>query len=1095
MAKFAMQDVGFHETQSVVWDPWAGFELFREDVEFTYTFENFFHPHVGRLIEELNQRSLAGLLDPTLHASLAQDFFTDFYHLAGDDLALIAQPFPRKEIDVSESGPYAVYNWELLFHLPLAVAVHLGKNQRFAEAQRWFHYVFDPTSNDTTVPPPQRFWKFLRFRRDGAPPSLAELLLLLSKPDAESTPAELERKRHVLEGYTAILDDPFQPHRVARTRVVAYQYSVVMKYLDNLIAWGDSLFLQDTVESINEATQRYVLAANLLGPRPQRIPPRGTVPPSTFAQLKARGLDAMGNTLVELEGQFPFNQALPYTRRPAGPQPATPLFGIGRTLYFCIPRNDQLLAYWDTVADRLYKVRHCMNLAGVVRQLALFDPPLDPGLLVKAAAAGLDLGSLVAGLNQPIGPVRSLLLVQKALELSAEVRGLGAALLAALEKGDGERLSLLRQGHEIKIQQLTQDVRFLQWQQAREATEALLRTRASALERYRYYRRLLGLQPDAGAPDVLPLDRRELTEEGFDEAHAALVGQYDQALAFQAFPTLRLAAESPQTQSGAAGSGPLHLTNAENQDLNVHSPAMAQYQVGAWAAKQVAPVLGLIPQFPIDLHFWGIGGTIEFGGEQLAKAAIFASDLQEMLAGQEGHKAASAAKSAGFARRADDWLLQHNLAARELAQLGRQLLTSLLAEQVAHHEYQTVRTQIEQSRELDRFLHEKYTNEELYNWMQGEIARLYYEYYRFAFDTARRAERTVKRELMRPEVDATDYVKFNYWDGGRKGLLAGEALYLDVKRLELAFHEHNQRELEIAQHVSLRQLDPLALLTLKVTGRCEVTVPEWLFDRDCPGHYLRRLKSVAVSIPSVVGPYTGVHCTVSLLRSSLRTSPLQKDGNYRRQGPEDDRFTDTFGAVESIVTSGGVNDGGLFETNLRDERLLPFEGRGAISTWSLELAADLRSFDYLAISDVILHLRYTARQGGDRHQVQQDLRQQLADAGQVGLALLFSLRHDFPTEWSAFAAGGPSFAARLRKDHFPYLVQDETLVIDSLDLYARHNRQLAKRTEAAPATLATLADALNGPDRAADLPALAPDANVLKRDSQAFLIVRYRLLG
>ena len=41
---------------------------------------------------------------------------------------------------------------------------------------------------------------------------------------------------------------------VARTRTLAYQYYVVMKYLDNLIEWGDSLFLQDTIETINEAT-------------------------------------------------------------------------------------------------------------------------------------------------------------------------------------------------------------------------------------------------------------------------------------------------------------------------------------------------------------------------------------------------------------------------------------------------------------------------------------------------------------------------------------------------------------------------------------------------------------------------------------------------------------------------------------------------------------------------------------------------------------------------------------------------------------------------------------------------------------------------
>ena len=92
-------------------------------------------------------------------------------------------------------------------------------------------------------------------------------------------------------------------------------------------------------------------------------------------------------------------------------------------------------------------------------------------MLVKAAAAGIDIGSIVSGLNQPIGPVRCLILIQKALELCGEVRGLGNALLSALEKGDAEHLALVRQRHEIQIQQMAQEVRFLQWKQAQEATE------------------------------------------------------------------------------------------------------------------------------------------------------------------------------------------------------------------------------------------------------------------------------------------------------------------------------------------------------------------------------------------------------------------------------------------------------------------------------------------------------------------------------------------------------------------------------------------------------------------------------------------------
>jgi hypothetical protein len=919
--------------------------------------------------------------------------------------------------------------------------------------------------------------------------------MLLSKPDSQCTPGELEAKHVTLTGYQAIKDHPFQPHVVARTRTVAYQYHVVMKYLDNLIDWGDSLFMQDTIETINEATQCYVLAANILGPRPEVVPTPGTVRPRTFADLKKIGMDVMGNALVDLEGKFPFNFVAPGTGGGGG-DTGDALFGVGRTLYFAVPRNKKLLGYWDLVSDRLFKIRHCMNIEGVVRQLALFDPPIDPGMLVKAAAAGIDVGSIVSGLNQPLSPVRAPLLMQKAIELCSEVRALGSALLNAVEKGDGERLALLRQSHEIKIHQLTQDVRFLQWKQSQQSTQALLRTRASALERYRYYMRLFGASVDTTAvPDTFPTDGRELTEETFDEAYSALVEQYDKTVPTREYARLALAGgSSPSGQSGASGAGDLYLNANEDAELNQHLPASRDFRLAASAGEVLASVLTFIPEFNIDLHFWGLGGNSGiFGGSKLSDATKIVAEILRTKATWEQDQAGMAGRTAGHQRRADDWTLQANLAARELMQIGRQIITSLVTEQIAHHEYMNVKAQISNAREVDEFLHQKFSNQELYQWMQGEIARLYYQYYRFAFDTARKAERTMKHDLMRPEVDATDYIQFNYWDGGRKGLLSGEALYLDVKRMELAYHENNKREFELTRHVSLRQLDPIALLNLKTTGVCEVTIPEWLYDRDCPGHYMRRLKNVAVSIPSVVGPYTSLNCTLTLLRSSVRTSTMTEDaGQYMRTGMNDERFTDYFGSVQQIVTSGGTNDAGMFETNLRDERYLPFEGAGAISSWRVELPKEFRPFDYSTISDVILHVRYTARQGGDalRPQVVTELRDMFSTANASGLAMLFSLRHDFPTEWAAFANGTADFATTIRRNFFPYMVQNETLSADAIELYAAVNGKLAKRTIAVPPAMS---DDLN--DAAAESAlTVAPDASVLKRTAaDVFLVVRYSI--
>jgi hypothetical protein len=1097
MPNTTISSLGFHAYTGALQQHF-GVLGFKQDTVFTYTFENFFHPFVGELIQKLNRESLPGMLDPDFHQGLAErfgEFFDQFYETPQNSQAfreehknssnLIKVIPSKKAIELEYIQPYANYNWELLFHIPLAIAVHLSKNQRFAEAQRWFHYIFDPTSNDTSVETPQRFWKFLAFRNGASPTRIDELLRLLSKSNPDTDDVKL--RESILRGYEAIKNKPFQPHAVARTRQIAYQYCVVMKYLDNLIAWGDHLFRQDTIESLNEATQRYVLAANLLGERPERIPQPGSVRPKTFAELKKQSLDPLGNALIELEGQLPFNMALPLPQD-GNAQVATPLFGIGRTLYFCVPHNDKLLGYWDTVADRLFKIRNCLNIEGVFRPLALFDPPLDPGMLVKAAAAGIDIRSMINGLNQPVGPVRCLFLIQKALELAGEVRGMGAALLSTIEKGDGERMALLRQGHEIKIQQMAQDVRFLQWQGARESTEALLRSRASVLERFHYYQRLLGLKSDdESTPEILPLDRREMTEENFDEAYDALVDQYFKAVPDRGYPTMRRAPEKVSDLIALSlSTGNLHLNLAEFLDINVLGPAAQILRQVSAATDLTTAALAQTPDAYIDMHYMGVGATTNpAGGSKVADSgrAISSSLNEEALIFDFAGSYAS--KVAGYQRRVDDWILQRNLAARELMQIGRQVIGSLIAEQMAYHEYLNIQKQIEQSQEVDRFLREKFTNAELFAWMQGELMRLYYEYYRFAFDTARKAEQTMKYELMRPEVDSTAFVKFNYWDGGRKGLLSGEALYLDVKRMELAYHENNLREFELTKHISLRQLNPLALQTLKATGSCEVTLPEWLFDLDGPGHYMRRIKHASLSIPAVAGPYTSVNCTLTLLKSSLRKSPSTEE-DYPRLGSDDSRFIDYFGAIQSIVTSSGREDGGLFEPNLRDERFLPFEGAGAESTWRLELPAEFRQFDYNTLSDVILHLRYTARQGGDvlREKAIRYLQPLLAESSTAGLGLLFSLRHDYATEWAAFvnSTANTPFNATIQKDYFPYFTQGKTIKNITLDFY-----QDVKKL-----------NVTFDPNPVPDLTELAPQFTVAAKeglprtaDAQVFMVVKY----
>jgi hypothetical protein len=336
----------------------------------------------------------------------------------------------------------------------------------------------------------------------------------------------------------------------------------------------------------------------------------------------------------------------------------------------------------------------------------------------------------------------------------------------------------------------------------------------------------------------------------------------------------------------------------------------------------------------------------------------------------------------------------------------------------------------------------KKTSKALYTWMKREVKGLYSQCFQFAFDIAKKAERALQHELGNPELS---YLQFGYL-AGKEGLLAGEKLYLDVKRMEMAYHDLNQREYELTKHVSLLQVNPLALLQLRTTGRCTVVLPEELFDMDGPGHYFRRIKSVAVSIPCVVGPYTSVNCTLTLLKSSIRKTQLLRDGNYARESAEDDRFSDHFGSLQSIVTSTGQNDSGLFETNLRDERYLPFEGSGVVSEWQLELPADVRQFDYDTIADVILHFRYTAREGGGllRNGAVANLKTRIEEAQAAGSVRLFSVRHEFPTEWAKLKSvkiEGPTKVAELtlnfRDEHYPFWSKGLLEALKRVDLFAK----------------------------------------------------------
>ncbi|MFQ5551807.1 MAG: hypothetical protein ACE5FJ_11290, partial [Gemmatimonadales bacterium] len=556
---------------------------------------------------------------------------------------------------MANDAAYGIYYQEIFQHIPLLIAYHLNARGKFEHAQRWYHYVFDPTSpespTDGDAPPTDRNWKYRQFRGQEQP-----------------------KLRSVLSD-TAIQEyreDPFNAHAIARLRVSAYQKTVVMRYIDNMLDWADELFTRFQMESVNEAMMLYVTAAEILGPRPAQlgecgelsditrtyeklkdsitkdgellleveelIPrPTSALPPAAAGVLTKPvfGLTALlafplskvtststtkssvliagqpavamavGNTLtMKASGESPtvkgslgktddktsavtlstsqplmmaitgssgeakagadaasamiasamktanaakaskgatgffvaesaivgggiaetktgtikagattsgvtmgvgkggvagtpiaasgfFTGAVPFTKAAlAVPRteglvkafalrqqfaflgghwkanggrriPSTLGDRFGRAVVrqvaaaFCIPRNEILDDYWNRVEDRIRKICTCRDITGLKRKLSLFAPPIDPRLLQRARALGIPLDDAIDAFEGMIPQYRFVYLLEKAKAFAGTVQAFGSALQSALERKDGEELSLLQATQQQQLLALT----------------------------------------------------------------------------------------------------------------------------------------------------------------------------------------------------------------------------------------------------------------------------------------------------------------------------------------------------------------------------------------------------------------------------------------------------------------------------------------------------------------------------------------------------------------------------------------------------------------------------------------------------------------
>lgn len=962
----------------------------------TAKLESFYDPFACTYLKRLQQYGIDGLftlanqqLDekPNFEAKYQPTFAVDEpYPTDTVDFGYIAKP------GMYRANPCAVTHREVFIEIPMLLATRYRQNGRFEKALQCLKYVWDFTE------PSGAYWRAEPLRTTPEQ-SVTAWLEALANGDQDV-------KRQIAQWR----DHPFQPHLLARMRPAAYKRFVVMETLDTLLDWADSLYRIDTVESIGRATQLYVLCGQL-SPIVEEVDCGDRREPMTFAQMRGQ-LDELNNIAAEFENQFPIINTA--TANGAGAQ-GIGLLGMSQARYFCLPPNNKLTGYAERVAQRLYNIRNCMNIEGVERQLPLFEKRIDPALLVRAAAQGLDLQSVIADAGVALPAHTFPMVLRTALETCNAAIAAASSMQAAFDRGDAEELAALNATHATAVLKDSLAIKDQQVQSAIASIDALTAARSVPAHRYTYFQTLMGADvspPKPGeSPTLLPYTHKPVSARG------------------------------------------VWLLQEEDQELYAAQIARdRQVEAGSYAL--AASAMHYIPGLSVLIAPWGAGTSMSIPlGDSMGAALSAIAQHNSNRAAEQQYRSAQFGRMAHHRHSANEVVHGSNIAALEFVNIDKQCTTAQIQKQVLDLEHAQLQRELEQAEAVEEFLASKFTNAKLYaGWLQPKLSAICQQYFQLAYDWARQAERLYRYRFAL--TDEPPIIQPGLWNPSVKGLLAPEQLGLQLRRLEQAYYARETREFELTKTISLVQLAPLALIQLKLTGQCEIDIPEMLFDLDHPGHYQRRIKALTVTIPAVTGPDQSINATLTMLGNQIRVKPTLRPGQvYERVLDQpDDRFVDDYAALQQIVTSTGQDDSGLFALNLNDERRLPFDGAGVVGRIRIELDPDSNPSDW---TDIKLRYRYTALPGGSvlRKKAKESCTRFLKgvtgdDGGNDGgypLSRLFSMRYEFPTEWdhlrvNADAAGDHLVAIALTRNRFPALLgANSELTIGAIDVFGVPN--------------------------------------------------------
>lgn len=589
--------------------------------------------------------------------------------------------------------------------------------------------------------------------------------------------------------------------------------------------------------------------------------------------------------------------------------------------WFRLPVNVQLLDLWDRLALRLYNLRHNLTLDGKPMSLPLYAPPANPFDLLRAQAAGGGSGQRRLGSLAIIPPYRfraMLPRVQNAVEALIRYGEQVRSYMELRGRADQEEL---QQSHLLELSAFTETIQVQLKGQAEATRAALVGSKRAIQARQEYYRRME--EADLSMVEKAALDDQLMARMKTDE------------LAFG-------------TSSG-------HVATASVPGIS--GTAFGGFNVAGY-------IFAAVSKLEID-------------------AAVGQMDVERSLTSDQ------------YRRRGLEWRFQARQAELELDAIDLQIEAQETAVAAAQSSQEQAAKAQQQAQDYYTFLKNRDAGPALYQWLLSQMSTLYFQAYDAVLSMCLATEACWQYEIGDRD---TRFISTSAWADNRFGLTAGETLKLGLLQMESAFLSRHERRLELTKTISLKSLlgdydpgadsqgaEPLVkgweavIAQLHAKGEITFDLKSSLFDKDYPGHYLRQLTRVSVSIPAVLGPYEDTRVMLTQQTSSTLLKPDLPGVRYLYQAagelPQEEDGENILAthivfnprAQQQIGISTAVDDHGVFMLDFGDERYLPFEGTGAVSRWHLSFPrheSQRQSAILDSLTDIILHVRYLAVDGG-----------------------------------------------------------------------------------------------------------------------------------